>query len=104
MHGKTQTVKHQAVSKRKVNKTAVALDSENNTLSINDIVKTVDGVHSVGLIFNELSLEILLNLIICFKRVVKDKYDIYIDILFMYIRKVTKRTEVFSFATQNILP
>ena len=48
MHGKTQMVKHQAVSKRKVNKNAVALDSENNTLSMNDIVKAVDGVHNVN--------------------------------------------------------
>ena len=48
MHGKTQMVKHQAVNKRKVNKNAVALDSENNTLSMNDIVKAVDGVHNVN--------------------------------------------------------
>jgi transcription elongation factor SPT5 len=48
MHGKLQNVKHQSVSKRKVNRNAVALDSENNTLAVNDIVKAVDGVHNVS--------------------------------------------------------
>jgi hypothetical protein len=46
MHGKLQNVKHQSVSKRKVNRNAVALDPE-NTLAVNDIVKAVDGVHNV---------------------------------------------------------
>lgn len=46
MFGKTQTVKHQAVHKRKVNKNANALDSENNSITVNDIVKVIDGVHS----------------------------------------------------------
>ena len=48
MHGKTQNVKHQAVSKRKVNRNAVAIDSENHPLSVNDIVKAVDGIHNVS--------------------------------------------------------
>jgi transcription elongation factor SPT5 len=45
MYDKLQTVKHQSVQKRKFNKFAVALDSENNTLSVNDIVKVIDGPH-----------------------------------------------------------
>ena len=63
MHGKTQTVKHQAVSKRKINKNAVALDSENNQLSMNDIVKAVDGVHNV-IVFTLVSIR---NTIFLFK-------------------------------------
>ena len=46
--GKVQPLKHTAVTKRRENRFAVALDSENNTIQKNDIVKVVDGVHSVS--------------------------------------------------------
>ena len=46
MHGKMVQVKHQAVTKRRDSKRAVALDSEQNTLQVKDHVKVIDGPHS----------------------------------------------------------
>lgn len=47
MHGKVLTVRHQAVNRRKDNHFAVALDSEQNNIHVKDIVKVIDGPHSV---------------------------------------------------------
>ena len=47
MHGKVLTVRHQAVNRRKENRFAVALDSEQNNIHVKDIVKVIDGPHSV---------------------------------------------------------
>lgn len=47
MHGKVLTVRHQAVNRRKDNRFAVALDSEQNSIHVKDIVKVIDGPHSV---------------------------------------------------------
>lgn len=47
MHGKVMTVRHQAVNRRKDNRFAVALDSEQNNIHVKDIVKVIDGPHSV---------------------------------------------------------
>lgn len=47
MHGKVLTVRHQAVNRRKDNRFAVALDSEQNNIHVKDIVKVIDGPHSV---------------------------------------------------------
>ncbi|KAK3743846.1 hypothetical protein QZH41_011853, partial [Actinostola sp. cb2023] len=44
-HGKVVQVKHQAVGRRRENKGAVALDSEQNTIQVKDIVKVIDGPH-----------------------------------------------------------
>lgn len=49
MHGKVMTVRHQAVNRRKDNRFAVALDSEQNNIHVKDIVKVIDGPHSVSL-------------------------------------------------------
>uniref|UniRef100_A0A3P9DG19 Transcription elongation factor SPT5 n=1 Tax=Maylandia zebra TaxID=106582 RepID=A0A3P9DG19_9CICH len=46
MHGKVMTVRHQAVNRRKDNRFAVALDSEQNSIHVKDIVKVIDGPHS----------------------------------------------------------
>ncbi|KAF3848188.1 hypothetical protein F7725_021216 [Dissostichus mawsoni] len=46
MHGKVMTVKHQSVNRRKDNRFAVALDSEQNNIHVKDIVKVIDGPHS----------------------------------------------------------
>ncbi|XP_006801313.1 transcription elongation factor SPT5 [Neolamprologus brichardi] len=46
MHGKVLTVRHQAVNRRKDNRFAVALDSEQNSIHVKDIVKVIDGPHS----------------------------------------------------------
>lgn len=48
MHGKVLTVRHQAVNRRKDNRFAVALDSEQNNIHVKDIVKVIDGPHSVS--------------------------------------------------------
>lgn len=48
MHGKVLTVRHQAVNRRKDNRFAVALDSEQNSIHVKDIVKVIDGPHSVS--------------------------------------------------------
>jgi len=40
-------VKPQAITRKKDTKHAVALDSENNNVCVKDIVKVVDGPHSV---------------------------------------------------------
>ena len=48
MEGKVQTMKHTAVTKRRDNRFAMALDSENNNIQKHDVVRVVDGVHSVG--------------------------------------------------------
>ena len=47
MQNKLVTLKHSAVSKKRPNKFAAALDSENKTINVNDIVKVIDGVHNV---------------------------------------------------------
>ena len=47
MEGKVQSMKHTAVTKRRDNRFAMALDSENNNIQKNDVVRVVDGVHSV---------------------------------------------------------
>lgn len=51
MHGKVMTVRHQAVNRRKDNRFAVALDSEQNNIHVKDIVKVIDGPHSVRTAF-----------------------------------------------------
>ncbi|XP_031557165.1 transcription elongation factor SPT5-like [Actinia tenebrosa] len=45
-HGKVVQVKHQAVGRRRENRGAVALDSEQNTIQVKDIVKVMDGPHA----------------------------------------------------------
>ena len=47
MHGKIQYVRPQAVHKKKENRRAMALDSEQNTIQIEDIVRAVDGPYTV---------------------------------------------------------
>lgn len=46
MHGKLVHVKPQAVHKKKENRRAMALDSEQSTIQVKDIVKVIDGPHS----------------------------------------------------------
>lgn len=46
MHGKVVTVRHQAVTQKKDNRFAVALDSDQNNIHVKDIVKVIDGPHS----------------------------------------------------------
>lgn len=48
MNGKVLTVRHQAVNRRKDNRSALALDSEQNNIHVKDIVKVIDGPHSVS--------------------------------------------------------
>lgn len=45
MHNKVISVNSQAVSKKRANKFAAALDSESKTINVNDVVRVVDGVH-----------------------------------------------------------
>ncbi|KAK2568278.1 Transcription elongation factor SPT5 [Acropora cervicornis] len=45
-HGKVIQVKHQAVGRRRENKNAVALDSEQNSVQVRDIVKVIEGSHA----------------------------------------------------------
>lgn len=49
MYGKVVTVRHQAVTRKKDNRFAVALDSEQNNIHVKDIVKVIDGPHSVSI-------------------------------------------------------
>lgn len=51
MYGKVVTVRHQAVTRKKDNRFAVALDSEQNNIHVKDIVKVIDGPHSVSISF-----------------------------------------------------
>ena len=46
MHGKVQSVRPAALQKRRENKNAVALDSEQNAIQKRDIVKVIDGPHN----------------------------------------------------------
>jgi transcription elongation factor SPT5 len=46
MHGKLAHVRHQAVTKKRDTRRAVALDSEQNQLNVEDHVKVTDGPHS----------------------------------------------------------
>lgn len=50
MHNKLVTVNSQAVTKKRPNKFAAALDSENKTINPMDIVKVIDGVNKVSII------------------------------------------------------
>lgn len=47
MHGKVVEVKPQALHKRKEHRGTYALDSDQQTIQRNDIVKVIDGPHSV---------------------------------------------------------
>lgn len=49
MYGKVVTVRHQAVTQKKDKRFAVALDSEQNNIHVKDIVKVIDGPHSVSI-------------------------------------------------------
>ena len=44
-------VKPQSITRKKDTKRAVALDSENNNVCVKDIVKVIDGPHSVCMCF-----------------------------------------------------
>jgi len=46
MHGKVVEARPQGLTKRRENKNAVALDSQQNTIQKKDIVKVVDGPHA----------------------------------------------------------
>ncbi len=46
MHGKVQAVRPAALQKKRENKNAVALDSEQNAIRKRDIVKVIDGPHN----------------------------------------------------------
>ena len=46
MHGKVVSVKPAAIQKKRENRNAVALDSEQNSIQKRDIVKVIDGPHS----------------------------------------------------------
>lgn len=46
MHGKVVLMKHSAVTKKRENRMAVALDAKNNNIHVKDIVKVIDGSHS----------------------------------------------------------
>jgi transcription elongation factor SPT5 len=50
MHSKVQCLKHNAVAKKKDTRNAVALDAENNNIQVKDVVKVLDGPHSVRII------------------------------------------------------
>lgn len=52
MQGKVVEAKPQALHKRKEARFAAALDSEHNTIHRKDIVKVIDGPHSVGIRFS----------------------------------------------------
>lgn len=56
MYGKVVTVRHQAVTRKKDNRFAVALDSEQNNIHVKDIVKVIDGPHSVSISSHPLAL------------------------------------------------
>uniref|UniRef100_H2Y416 Transcription elongation factor SPT5 n=1 Tax=Ciona savignyi TaxID=51511 RepID=H2Y416_CIOSA len=45
MHGKVKHMKHQAVTRRKDTRFAVALDAEQNSIQCKDIVKVIEGPH-----------------------------------------------------------
>lgn len=49
MNNKLVTVNSHAVTKKRPNKFAAALDSENKTVNPGDIVKVIDGVNKVSL-------------------------------------------------------
>jgi len=46
MHGKVQSVRPAALQKKRENKNAVALDSEQNAIQKRDVVKVIDGPHN----------------------------------------------------------
>ena len=48
MHGKVVHMKHSAVTKKRENRMAVALDAESNNIHVKDVVKVIDGPHSVS--------------------------------------------------------
>lgn len=50
MHGKVVEVKPQALHKKKEYRNTVALDSDQQTIQRRDIVKVIDGPHSVSVI------------------------------------------------------
>ena len=52
MFSKVVTIKPAAISKKRDARNALALDAENNNISVKDIVKVIDGPHSVGQISN----------------------------------------------------
>lgn len=61
-------MKHQSINRRRDTKFAVALDAEQNNIQVKDIVKVIDGPHSVRERFDET--EILLSRILWFSQVI----------------------------------
>ncbi|KAL7980708.1 hypothetical protein Chor_001862 [Crotalus horridus] len=54
MNNQLVTVRHQAVNRKKDNRFAVSLDSEQNNIHVKDIVKVIEGSHSLNLIRRQL--------------------------------------------------
>lgn len=52
MDGKVQIVPIQSVTKRKINRNATALDSQNNNLNVGDMVNVDDGSFAVKIHLN----------------------------------------------------
>ena len=48
MHGKIVICKTQSVQKKRIGRGAVSLDSESNQIQKKDVVKVIDGPHSVS--------------------------------------------------------
>ena len=45
-------LKHTSVTKKRDARNAVALDAENNNIQVKDIVKVIDGEHSVSFLYD----------------------------------------------------
>ena len=54
-------LKHTSVTKKRDARNAVALDAENNNIQVKDIVKVIDGEHSVSFLDIALTVCVLLN-------------------------------------------
>ncbi len=80
MDGKVQLFPIQSITKRRINRNATALDSQNNNLNVGDIVNVIDGPFGVRISYSLLRFIFALF----FLRIVKDKSNIFIVILFLY--------------------
>jgi transcription elongation factor SPT5 len=99
MDGKVQLLQIQSITKRRINRNATALDSQNNNLNVGDIVNVVDGPFAVRISY------FLLRFI--FALFLKNRQGqikhIYRHFVFIFCRTLTENGGIFVSKARNLL-
>lgn len=100
MHGKVIECKPTALQKKRENFNAVALDFEQNQLRRKDIVKVIEGPHTVSLINNETAAQTQLIFILQGRD--GEIKHLYRNLAFLYSRMYTENGGIFVCKTRHL--